>query len=113
MEHLERHDIASRHGATRHVVDHKQNYEIFHEGRQVRVRLNRASEDRAIMIPLRNGFPLYAPDRMAQCFSVTDCTGRRVAIAIRFAVFGLRLTFDLLPASGDFFIRTYTPVGRA
>lgn len=113
MDQLERHDRVLRHGATGHVVDQKREFEIFHEGRQVRIRLNRALEGQAIMIPLRNGFPLYAPDRVAQCFSVTDCTGRRVALAIRITNFGLRLTFDHPPASGDYFIRIYTPVGRA
>ena len=113
MDQLERHDVVARYGAAAHAVENKRDYEIFHEGRQVRIRLNKARQDRVMMIPLRNGFPLYAPDRAAQCFSVIDCMGRRVALAIRLPDFGLRLTFDHVPASGDYFIRTYTPVGRA
>lgn len=113
MDQLDRHDVAVCHGTAAHGLEHKRNYEIFHEGRQVRIRLNKARRDRVLMIPLRNGFPLYAPDRAAQCFSVIDCTGLRVALAIRLPDYGLRITFDHAPASGDYFIRTYTPIGRA
>ncbi len=86
---------------------------VFHEGRQVRIRLQRRLEDRSLMIPLRNGFPLYAADRTAQCFSVIDASGRRVAFAVRIPDFGIRLVFDSAPSSGDYFIRTQTPYGRA
>ena len=86
---------------------------IFHEGRQVRIRLQRRLEDRALMIPLRNGFPLYAADRTAQCFSVIDASGRRIALAVRIPDYGIRVVFDKAPSCGDYFIRTRTPYGRA
>lgn len=87
--------------------------EVFHEGQHVRIRMRRRLDERSVMIPLRNGFPLYASDRTAQCFTVLDSCGRRVASAIRLRDFGLHLMFDKPAASGDYFIRTQGPVGRA
>ncbi len=87
--------------------------EVFHEGQHVRIRVRRRLDERSLMIPLRNGFPLYASDRTAQCFSVLDSCGRRVASAIRLPEFGLHVMFDKPAASGDYFIRTQGPVGRA
>ncbi len=87
--------------------------EVFHEGQHVRIRVRRRMDERSMMIPLRNGFPLYASDRTAQCFSVLDSCGRRVASAIRLSDFGLHLMFDKPAASGDYFIRTQGPVGQA
>ena len=87
--------------------------EIYHEGRQVRIRVTRRLDERALMIPLRNGFPLYAPDRTAQCFTVLDSHSRRVATAVRVRDFGLHVMFDQPPVKGDYFIHTQTPVGRA
>ena len=87
--------------------------EVFHEGRHVRIRLNKAAADRVVMIPLRNGFPLHATDRAAQCFSVIDALGRRVAFAIKLPDYGLRLVFDRSPVAGDYLIRTQTRVGTA
>lgn len=87
--------------------------EVFHEGQYVRIRVRRRLDERSVLIPLRNGFPLYASDRTAQCFSVLDSCGRRVASAIRLRDFGLHLMFDKPASSGDYFIRTQTPMGRA
>ena len=87
--------------------------EVFHEGRKVRLRITGSDEGRVVMIPLRNGFPLYAADRTAQCFSVTDVHGARVGVAIRLPDYGVRAVFDRPPAPGDYFIRTQTPFGRA
>lgn len=87
--------------------------EVFHEGQHVRIRIRRRLDERTAMIPLRNGFPLYATDRAAQCFSVLDSCGRRVASAIRLRDFGLHLVFDKPASSGDYFILTQTPMGRA
>lgn len=87
--------------------------EVFHEGQHVRIRVRRRLDERSVMIPLRNGFPLYASDRTAQCFSVLDSCGRRVASAIRLSDFGLHVMFDKPAASGDYFIRTQGPVGQA
>ncbi len=87
--------------------------EIYHEGRQVRIHVTRRLNERAMMIPLRNGFPLYASDRTAQCFTVLDSYSRRVASAVRIRDFGLHVMFDSPPARGDYFIHTQTPVGRA
>ena len=87
--------------------------EIFHEGGHIRIRITRRLDERAVSIPLRNGFPLYASDRTAQCFTVLDSCGRRAASAIRVRDFGLHVMFDSPPMDGDFFIHTQTPVGRA
>jgi len=87
--------------------------EVFHEGQHVRIRVRRRLDERSVMIPLRNGFPLYASDRTAQCFTVLDSCGRRVASAIRLRDFGLHVMFDKPAASGDYFIRTQGPVGQA
>lgn len=87
--------------------------EVFHEGQHVRIRVRQRLDERSMMIPLRNGFPLYASDRTAQCFSVLDSYGQRVASAIRLTDFGLHVMFDKPAASGDYFIRTQGPVGRA
>lgn len=87
--------------------------EVFHEGQHVRIRVRRRLDERSVMIPLRNGFPLYASDRTAQCFTVLDSCGRRVASAIRLRDYGLHLMFDKPAVSGDYFIRTETPVGQA
>lgn len=111
------HPLGSARGATvfsNEFQDVKrQDAEIYHEGRQVRIRITRRLDERAVTIPLRNGFPLYAPDRTAQCFTVLDSHGRRVASAIRIRDFGLHLMFDAPPVDGDYFIHTQTPVGRA
>ena len=87
--------------------------EVFHEGQQVRIRVCQRRDERAMMIPLRNGFPLYATDRSAQCFTVIDSQARKVASAIRIRDFGLHLMFDHPPARGDYFILTQTIVGHA
>lgn len=87
--------------------------EVYHEGCHVRIRVTRRLDERAVMIPLRNGFPLYATDRTAQCFTVLDSRGCRVATAVRIRDFGLHLMFDTPPTGGDYFIHTQTPVGRA
>lgn len=87
--------------------------EVYHEGSQVRIRVKRRLDQRALVIPLRNGFPLYAADRTAQCFTVLDSQARRAATAIRVPDFGLHVMFDTPPVSGDYFILTQTPVGRA
>ena len=87
--------------------------EIYHEGRQVRIRVTRRLDERVVLIPLRNGFPLYASDRTAQCFTVLDSHSRRVATAVRVRDFGLHVMFDQPPTGGDYFIHTQTPVGRA
>ena len=87
--------------------------EIYHEGGHVRIRVTRRLDERALSIPLRNGFPLYASDRTAQCFTVLDSHGRRAASAIRVRDFGLHVMFDAPPMGGDYFIYTQTPVGRA
>ncbi len=87
--------------------------EVFHEGQHVRIRVRRRLDERSVMIPLRNGFPLYASDRTAQCFSVLDSCGRRVASAIRLRDFGLHVMFDKPATSGDYFIRTQGPLGQA
>jgi len=87
--------------------------QVFHEGGQVRIRITQPSDERVMVIPLRNGFPLYAADRAAQCFSVLDSQGRRTAAAIRLPEIGLHLMFDQPPVGGDYFIHTQTPVGRA
>ena len=87
--------------------------QVFHEGGRIRIRITRPLDERAVTIPLRNGFPLYAADRAAQCFSVLDSQGRRAAAAIRLPELGLHVMFDTPPGDGDYFIRTQAPVGRA
>lgn len=114
MEYSHQRVVAVRRGAAASEAPGQERiYEVFHEGRQVRIRLNQPHHDRVLMIPLRNGFPLYASDRAAQCFVVLDGFGRRIANAIRLPDYGLRLVFDNPPKPGDYFIRTQTPIGRA
>lgn len=114
---LGEHRVGSTRGATvfsNEFQDVKRrDAEIYHEGDHVRIRITRCLGERAVTIPLRNGFPLYASDRTAQCFTVLDSHGRRTASAIRVRDFGLHVMFDAPPVEGDYFIHTQTPVGRA
>ncbi len=111
------HQVDSTRGAAVFSVEfqcvRERDAEIYHEGGRVRIKITRRLETRAVTIPLRNGFPLFAPDRTAQCFTVIDSHGQRTATAVRVKDFGLHVMFDMPPADGDYFIHTQMPVGRA
>ena len=111
-QHLERQPGAAVFSKETQYVERSGN-QVFHEGGQVRIRIAQPTGERALVIPLRAGFPLYATDRTAQCFSVLDSHGRRTAAAIRLPEIGLHLMFDEPPAHGDYFIHTQMGVGRA
>ena len=111
-QHLERQPGAAVFSKETQYVERSGN-QIFHEGGQIRIRIAQPTGERAMVIPLRESFPLHATDRAAQCFSVLDSHGRRTAAAIRVPDIGLHLMFDEPPAHGDYFIHASKGVGRA
>ena len=87
--------------------------EVIHEGRRVRIRTIEFNRDQAILLPLRNGFPIHAKDRVTPVFCLYAENGMRVGHVIKLRDYGLRVFFESAAPAGDYFFYTSTTVGRA
>lgn len=87
--------------------------DVIHEGRRVRIRTHEYYCDRAILLPLRNGFPIHANDRVTPVFCLYAENGARVGHVIKLPEYGLRVFFETAAPAGEYFFHTATTVGRA
>ncbi len=86
---------------------------ITHLGSMIGITTSTSHHSEAVLIPLRNGFPLQASDRNSPIFSLMNENGCRAGHAIKVKDFGLVVHFDGLAPSGHYFVRNSSPVGRA
>lgn len=86
---------------------------ITHLGATVCITTATPYQGEAVMIPLRNGFPLYANDRTSPVFCLLTDDGCRAGHVIKIKDFGLRVHFDGLAGPGHYFIDNNSPVGQA
>ncbi len=86
---------------------------ITHLGSMIGITTSTSHQSEAVLIPLRNGFPLQASDRNSPIFSLMNENGCRAGHAIKVKDFGLLVHFDGCAPSGHYFIRNGSPVGQA
>ncbi len=86
---------------------------ITHLGSTVCITTSSTYRNEAVVVPLRNGFPLHACDRRSPIFSLMSEDGCRAGHAVMINNSGLLVHFDDLAPSGRYFVRNSSPVGQA
>ena len=86
---------------------------VIHEGSRICIRTYEFYRGEAVMLPLRNGFPIYSNDRVSPIYCLHSDAGVRVGHAIKLEGYGLRVYFDSAAPPGDYFFLTSTVSGRA
>ncbi len=86
---------------------------VIHEGRRICIRTHEFYRSQAIMLPLRNGFPIHSSDRVSPIYCLHSDAGVRVGHAIKLDGFGLRVFFEAAAPPGDYFFLTSTVGGTA
>ncbi len=77
---------------------------VSHEGKQIYIRTAVCYRQEGILIPLRNGFPLFNTARSAPVYSLLSSEGLRVGTVVKVEAIGLYAYFDTVAPPGRYFI---------
>ena len=86
---------------------------VIHEGSRICIRTYEFYRAEAVLLPLRNGFPIHSNDRVAPIYCLHSEAGLRVGHAIKLEGIGLRVYFECAAPPGDYYFHTSTISGRA
>ena len=86
---------------------------VLHEGRSIVIDLPMGAKRSAVMLPLRNGFPIHATDRNAPVFALYNHFHEVVGLAVKIVGFGLSVHFNRPVPGGRFYFQISGPVGAA
>ncbi len=86
---------------------------VFHEGHSIVIDIPAGAGRNAVMLPLRNGFPVHAADRNAPVFALYNHFHEVVGLAVKIAGFGLSIHFQTATNGGRFYFPISGTVGTA
>ena len=92
---------------------HRSGPTVLHEGRSIVIDIPIAAKRDAIMLPLRNGFPIHSTDRNAPVFALYNHFHEVVGLAVKIPGFGLSVHFHKPVPGGRFYFQISGPVGAA
>lgn len=85
---------------------------VVHHGSAVLISTKLQYRAEAVMIPLRNGFPLHANNRAASVFCLMGEDGSRVGHVVKVPDFGIRVYFEGLAEPGQYLVNNDSQVGH-
>ncbi len=86
---------------------------VLHEGHSIVIDIPAGAKRDAVMLPLRNGFPVHAADRNAPVFALYNHFHEVVGLAVKIAGFGLSIHFQTATNGGRFYFPISGTVGTA
>ncbi len=86
---------------------------VLHEGHSIVIDIPTGAKRDAVMLPLRNGFPIHASDRQAPVFALYNHFHEVVGLAVKISDFGLSVHFHNAIPGGRFYFSISDPVGTA
>ena len=87
--------------------------EVLHEGRRIVVRDPFGDTNTRHLLKLRNGFPIFANDRVTPVFALYSAAHVRVGIVLRMPDFGIVVCFEKPSAGGEFYFHVSGETGTA
>lgn len=86
---------------------------VLHEGHSIVIDIPSGARRDAVMLPLRNGFPIHVTDRQAPVFALYNHFHEVAGLAVKIPGFGLSLHFNKPVPGGRFYFQISGPVGAA
>ncbi len=86
---------------------------VLHEGHSIVIDIPTGLKRDTVMLPLRNGFPIHASDRLAPVFALYNHFHEVVGLAMKIRGFGLSVHFHKPVPGGRFYFHISGPVGAA
>lgn len=86
---------------------------VIHEGHSIVIDIPTGATRDAVMIPLRNGFPIHSADRHAPVFALYNHFHEVVGLAVKIPGFGLSIHFHEAIHGGRFYFSISGLVGTA